>query len=509
MYKQVALIILDGWGQSQRNYGNALKCVPTPNIDALMQKYPSATLQCAGEAVGLMPGQMGDSNVGHLNMGAGRVVFQDLVRVTKALGEDYLSSSPVWQSLVLGTLARGGRLHLFGLLSDGGVHSHIGHLKTILAYCLAVNLEVYLHLQLDGRDVPPTSGVGFLQEIEAYLALYNSAHIATVMGRYYGMDRDQRWERTAQAFAAMVAGEGKVVEQASRAVEELYAEGITDEFIPPLVVDAAQPAARVKDGDGLLVFNFRADRVRQIVQSFDPSYEVGFTRPIVPAVAITTLTRYHDLFKYPYIFAPQDLSSTLGEVISQAGLKQMRMAETEKYAHVTFFFNGGRDKAFPAEDRVLIPSPKVATYDLEPKMSALELTDTFIGKTSEGYNFIVLNYANLDMVGHTGVYAAACQAVATVDACLGRAVQAVLSSGGAAVITSDHGNAEQMLDDSGEPYTAHTLSDVACIIAAPGKNLAVRKTGVLADIAPTVLELLGLTQPEAMTGHSLITGGLK
>ena len=507
MYNQVALIILDGWGQSASEVGNALKCVPTPHIDAIMRDYPHAMLQCSGEAVGLSPGQMGDSNVGHLNIGAGRVVFQDLVRITKALREGYLAKSPIWLCLVEQALASRRRLHLFGLLSDGGVHSHIDHLKKILSECSLAHLEVYLHLQLDGRDVAPTSGAGFLQDIEAYIDELGTGEIATVMGRYYGMDRDQRWERTAKAYNAMVSGEGQVVDVASEAILEQYKQGITDEFVLPVILRATQPRAQIQDGDTVLFFNFRADRMRQIVEAIGANSEVGFNRGKRPAVNTVTLTRYHQAYKYPYMFAPQDLSGTLGEVVSLAGLRQLRMAETEKYVHVSFFLNGGSDKAFAGEERLLVPSPKVATYDLKPEMSAYELTDTFIEKSHEGYNLLVLNYANLDMVGHTGVFDAACKAVATIDSCVGRIVDDLLAQGSAVILTADHGNAEQMLDDNGDIYTAHTVNDVACVIVTPTRDIELRRRGVLADIAPTVLQLLGLTQPQVMTGQSLITGG--
>ncbi|KAF0195164.1 MAG: hypothetical protein FD169_1518 [Bacillota bacterium] len=508
MYNQVALIILDGWGQRTSEVGNALKCVPTPRLDAIMRDYPHALLQCSGEAVGLSPGQMGDSNVGHLNIGAGRVVFQDLVRITKVLREGYLAKNHVWQSLVAHTKAKGSRLHLFGLLSDGGVHSHIDHLKAILAECALTQLEVYLHLQLDGRDVAPTSGAGFLQDIEAYVNALGTGEVATVMGRYYGMDRDQRWERTAKAYNAIICGEGQVVDLASSAVLEKYQQGVTDEFVLPLVLRATQPRARIQDGDTVLFFNFRADRMRQMAQAVGSDSEVGFYRGQRPDVKAVTFTRYHQAFDFPYMFAPQDLSGTLGEVVSQAGLRQLRMAETEKYVHVSFFLNGGSDKAFAGEDRLLIPSPKVATYDLKPEMSAYELTDAFIEKSREGYNLLVLNYANLDMVGHTGVFEAACKAVATIDSCVGRVVEELLAQGSAVILTADHGNAERMLDDNGDVYTAHTVNDVACVVLTPTRDIGLRHTGALADVAPTVLQLMGLKQPHTMTGQSLITGGV-
>lgn len=506
MYKQVALVILDGWGLNDEVHGNALHG-NTPTLTHLLASHPSARLACSGTAVGLMEGQMGDSNVGHLNIGAGRVVYQDLVRIQAALGKGDLRNHPEWVALC-GTLQKkGGRLHLFGLLSDGGVHSHIEHLKAVLRECRLAALEVYLHVQLDGRDVSPTSGVSFLRDIEDFLSALGCGKVATVMGRYYGMDRDKRWERTALAFRAMTAGEGERISLASSALEAKYAQGITDEFIPPLILAEQMPQAQLRDGDALLCFNFRADRMRQIVQSLGGG-EVGFARALQPKVDIMTFTRYQEDFAYPYLFAPQDLSFTLGEVVSQAGFRQLRMAETEKYAHVTFFLNGGSEAPTPGEERILIPSPKVATYDLAPAMSAPQLAATFAAKASEGYQLLVLNFANLDMVGHTGVFEAACEAAKVVDAALEMVVSAVLAQGGALVVTADHGNAESMLDEHGLPLTAHTLNDVGCVVIAPRHNLSLRQRGALADVAPTVLALLGLTQPEAMTGESLILGGL-
>jgi len=507
MYRQVALIILDGWGLRDEAHGNALKAVPTPTLDWLLTTYPAARLACSGTAVGLTEGQMGDSNVGHLNIGAGRIVFQDLVRISLALRQGYVGVHPQWGRLCRDLRHRGGRLHLFGLLSDGGVHSHIDHLKVVLEECKRAELEVYLHLQLDGRDVAPTSGAGYLRDIERFLQELGCGYIATVMGRYYGMDRDKRWERTALAFAAITQGEGARVELASTAVEDKYGEGVTDEFVPPLVLADQMPQGLLQAGDGILFFNFRADRARQIVQSLSGD-EVGFTRAVQPQIDILTFTRYHEEFTHPYLFHPQDLSDTLGQVVSHAGFRQLRMAETEKYAHVTFFFNGGTETPYPGEDRVLIPSPPVSTYDLAPAMSATKLAEVFADKVKEGYALMVLNFANLDMVGHTGVFAAACEAVKAVDEALGRVANAVLTQGGALVITADHGNAENMLDEYGQPLTAHTLSEVACLVVTPFQKIQLRSAGVLADVAPTVLTLLGLGQPAAMTGNSLIVGGM-
>ncbi|HSL93115.1 MAG TPA: 2,3-bisphosphoglycerate-independent phosphoglycerate mutase [Bacillota bacterium] len=501
----VALIIIDGWGISEEKVGNAVLCVPTPNLDWLQAAYPASYLESFGQSVGLMPGQMGDSNVGHLNLGAGRIVYQDLVRITTALMEHFLDASPEWLDLAERLALGGGRLHLFGLLSDGGVHSHIDHLKAILRQCRGLGLTVFLHAQLDGRDVAPDSGAGFIADIVDFMACEGVGRLATVMGRYYGMDRDQRWERTEQAYLAMVKGQGQVVTDAERAVRESYAAGVTDEFVAPMVLDDAQFEGRISDRDEMFFFNFRADRARQIIQAFWSTAVPGFDRASLPAVGITTMTEYRGDFPFPHLFPPQNLSNTLGEIVSKAGRTQLRLAETEKYAHVTYFFNGGTEAPFPGEERVLVPSPKVATYDLQPEMSAAAVTEVFLKGIEKGYDLIVMNYANMDMVGHTGDFAATCRAVATVDSMVGVSVRAVLGRGGTAVITADHGNAEKMLNETGDVYTAHTLNPVRVIIAGEETRLLpLRGGGILADVAPTILELMSLAQPAEMTGRSLI-----
>jgi len=504
MYKQVALVILDGWGLRAETHGNALKGVPTPTLDLVQRDYPWAKLDCSGEAVGLMPGQMGDSNVGHLNMGAGRIVYQDLARITRSLSRGELADNPAWQDLVARTRLAKGRLHLYGLLSLGGVHSHTEHLKEILRQCHREELPVYLHLLLDGRDAPPTSGQAWLKDIEDFVHDLGTGRIATVMGRYYGMDRDTRWERTALAYNALTLGQGQSVTKASSAVLEHYEAGLTDEFMTPLVVAAEQGAAELQDGDSLLFFNFRADRMRQIVQAFSYGHEVGFTRSKQPKLHIATFTRYQQGLPFPQMFLPEDLIDTLGEVASAAGKRQLRLAETEKYAHVTFFFSGGREDVFPGEDRLLIPSPRVATYDLRPEMSAAEVADAFSAKWQEGYDLVVVNFANLDMVGHTGVFPAVCQAVTAIDKAVTQVLATILTSGGAAVLTADHGNAEEVYDENGQPHTAHTLNPVPCVVITPENAVAVRERGVLADIAPTVLALMGIAPPAKMSGQSLI-----
>ena len=501
----VALIILDGWGCSDAQEGNALRCVPTPNLDWLQNSYPASYLDSFGESVGLMVGQMGDSNVGHLNLGAGRIVYQDLVRITRALEGDFLVTSPQWQDLTGRLALSGGRLHLFGLLSDGGVHSHIDHLKAILLQCREMGVTVFLHAQLDGRDVAPDSGADFVAEILSFMEREKVGRLATVMGRYYGMDRDQRWERTEQAYLAMVKGQGQLVKDVERALRESYTIGVTDEFIPPMVLADVQLEGRIEERDEIFFFNFRADRARQIIQAFWAVASPGFARDELPAVGITTMTEYRGDFPFPHLFPPQNLSNTLGEIVSKAGRTQLRLAETEKYAHVTYFFNGGVEDPFPGEERILVPSPKVATYDLQPEMSAGPLTEAFLTGIEKGYDLVVINYANMDMVGHTGDFSATCRAVATVDAMVGKAVRALLDKGGTAVVTADHGNAEKMLDDKGDVYTAHTLNPVRVIVAGLATNeVALRKGGILADVAPTVLELMSLPQPVEMTGRSLI-----
>lgn len=500
-----ALIVLDGWGISEEQAGNAVRCVPTPNLDWLERAYPATYLTCSGEAVGLMPGQMGDSNVGHLNLGAGRIVYQDLVRITTALQVNTLAQNPVWRDLAARLAGNQNRLHLFGLVSDGGVHSHIDHLKAILRQCRGLGVDIFLHAQLDGRDVAPDSGAGFLADIVSFMASEGVGQLATVMGRYYGMDRDQRWERTEQAYLALVSAQGRVVDDAESAVRESYEAGVTDEFVAPLLLADAQPMGRIITGDEILFFNFRADRARQIVQSFWAQATPGFVRADLPSVGITTMAEYRHDFPFPVLFPQQHLGQTLGEVVSKAGRTQLRLAETEKYAHVTYFFNGGVEAPFPGEDRVLIPSPKVATYDLQPEMSARAVTEAFLSGVAKEYDLIVMNYANMDMVGHTGDFAAACKAVETVDSMVGIAVRAVLDAGGTALVTADHGNAEKMLDREGCVFTAHTLNPVRVIIAGDAAaGVSLRGDGILADVAPTVLELMSLPQPVEMTGRSLI-----
>ena len=495
----VVLAIIDGWAIRESELGNAVKQAATPNLQRLFAQYPHTRLACAGEAVGLMPGQMGDSNVGHLNIGAGRIVYQPLVRINQALQNGQLAESPVLQQLW--SHAQGKALHLLGLLSDGGVHSHIDHLLSLLELARANGLEeVYVHAFLDGRDVPPQSALRYIDALESYMADLGIGQIATVSGRFYAMDRDERWDRVEAAYQALVHGQGLSAASAKQAVEAAYAQGITDEFVPPTVL---RREGCIKADDAVLMFNFRADRARELMHALMDEQFSSFARGKRVPIFMASMTEYEQGYPLPHVLPPQDLSLTLGEVVSRAGLRQLRVAETEKYAHVTFFFNGGREEPFPGEERILVPSPQVATYDLCPAMSAESIMVQLLPRL-DAYDFIVVNFANLDMVGHTGKLAAAIQAVETVDKCVGRLAAAVRHAGGALVLTADHGNAEQMLDEENKnPHTAHTGNPVPCLIMAPGV-IALRQEGILADIAPTVLQLLGVAQPAVMTGRSLL-----
>lgn len=509
MKKPVVLMILDGWGISEETEGNAVYQGSTPTMDRLWADYPHCTLRADGEAVGLSEGQMGNSNVGHLNMGAGRVVYQDLVKIDRAIRDGSFYTN----SVILEAYKKGKQntLHLMGLLSDGGVHSHINHLRALLK--LAKDLEIpriRIHALLDGRDVPPSSGLGYLEQLEDMireLDLENQATIATVMGRFYGMDRDNRWERTQLAYQALVEGKGQYYSSAAEAVAASYEEGNTDEFVIPSVImdEDGIPKGTISEGDALFFFNFRADRARQISRVLSDSDFNVFERRKLKDFSMMTMTQYDETIDLPYAFPPMNPVNTVGEVVSRAGLTQLRIAETEKYAHVTFFFNGGEEKVFPGEDRILIPSPKVATYDLQPEMSALEVTDKVLEAiSSRKFDFIVLNYANGDMVGHTGNMEAALKAVATVDGCVEKVVNEVLAVDGRVLILSDHGNVEQMVDyNTGEAHTAHTSNLVPCILVDSEKKYLL-SDGILADVGPTLLDLLGIVKPEEMTAKSIL-----
>jgi 2,3-bisphosphoglycerate-independent phosphoglycerate mutase len=500
----VGLVVLDGWGINPRKDGNAVALARTPVMDALLASRPSATLTTCGEAVGLPAGQMGNSEVGHLNLGAGRIVYQDLTRIDQAVKDGSLEQNAVWGA-ALDRARDSGTLHLIGLLSPGGVHSHERHLAAMIRHAIARGVKrIRVHAFLDGRDTPPRSAMASIRATEAVLGEVKDGRIATVSGRYHAMDRDKRWDRTEKAYRALVLGEGRSADSAEAALDQAYERGESDEFVDPTVVRGA--AGSIRSGDTVVAFNFRPDRMRQISRALaDPAFD-GFARPgVPPSIHYVCMTEYDETFRFPVIFTDEPLRGTIGEVVSRAGIRQLRIAETEKYAHVTYFFNGSEEVPFAGEERALIPSPKVATYDLKPEMSAAEVTDEVVRRLSgEPYGFFVLNYANADMVGHTGVLEAAIRAVETVDGCLGRVLEALESRGGVALVTADHGNAEQMIDEAtGGPHTAHTLNPVP--ILAAGSDTYPLRSGILADVAPTLIELLGLTPSPEMTGRSLIS----
>ena len=495
------LIIMDGFGLSDHVGGNAVKAAKTPRLDQFFQEYAHTELSASGLDVGLPEGQMGNSEVGHTNIGAGRVVFQDLPRITKAIADGDFFTNPAYQHAMDACKEKGTALHLMGLLSDGGVHSHIQHLFALLKLARDKGLErVYIHAFLDGRDVSPTSGVEFVAQTVEQCREIGVGKIATVMGRYYAMDRDKRWDRVEQAYDAMVYGESAHFNPVPvAAVKDSYAAGITDEFVEPVVCDTE---GTISDNDSVIFFNFRPDRAREITRTLvDPDFD-GFTRQYFPVTFVCN-TEYDATMPHVEVAFPRVcVSNGLGEYLSQMGMTQLRIAETEKYAHVTFFFNGGSETVFPGEDRVLIPSPKVATYDLQPEMSAPEVCEKCVERIESGaYDVIILNFANCDMVGHTGVFDAAVKAVETVDECVGKVVDATLKMGGIAMITADHGNAEQMMEPDGSPMTAHTTNPVPFILCGAGTEL---RKGRLADIAPTILDVMGLACPEEMDGKTLI-----
>ena len=510
MKKPLLLMILDGWGINPDPIHNAVSLAKTPNLTHLLDEYPHVEINCSGMAVGLPEGQMGNSEVGHLNIGAGRVVYQELTRVTKSILDGDFFTNPVLLDCIAKVKASGGRLHLSGLLSDGGVHSHNTHLYALLELARREGLtEVFVHCLLDGRDTPPQSGAEYLAQLEAEIVRIGCGRIATVMGRYYAMDRDNRWERVEKAYNAMVHGLGELCVSSQDAIEQSYASKVYDEFVVPAVIcEQGAPVGQVRDGDGFIFFNFRSDRAREITRAIALDECNGFPRGQRPQLSgYVCLTEYDATFGLPIAFASSELANILGGVLSEAGLKQLRIAETEKYAHVTFFFNGGVETPFPGEDRALIPSPKeVATYDLKPEMSAFQVTDKLLRLLDQDlYDVVILNFANCDMVGHTGIEEAAVKAVETVDACAGRIVAKVRELGGAVLITADHGNAEQMQDQNGEPFTAHTTNPVWLVLVDDSrKDAALRQGGRLADIAPTMLRLLGIAKPREMTGESLL-----
>ena len=507
MKKMTALVILDGFGHSEETQGNAIKADGINNISRLLKEYPHTLIEASGEDVGLPDGQMGNSEVGHMNIGAGRIVYQELTRITKSIKDGDFFENPAFLGAVENCRKHDSALHIYGLVGPGGVHSHQKHFFGLLELAKRHGLsKVYVHCFMDGRDVPPESGKGFIEEYQRKIAEIGVGKIATVMGRYYAMDRDNRFERVEKAYAAMVYGEGNYDTDPVHAMQASYDAGVTDEFVVPTVItENGRPVATIQADDSIIFYNFRPDRAREITRAFIMEDFDGFERRkgFFP-VHYVCMTQYDAAMPNVEIaFRPQSLTNTLGEYLAKMGKTQLRIAETEKYAHVTFFFNGGVEVEFENEDRILVPSPKVTTYDLQPEMSANTVCDKVCEAIHSGkYDVIILNFANCDMVGHTGVFEAAVQAVETVDRCVGRVVEAALAMDGCVLITADHGNADQMLAEDGTPFTAHTTFPVP--FAVVGYDCTLREGGRLCDISPTILQIMGLAQPEEMDGVSLI-----
>lgn len=503
----VALIILDGFGWREETYGNAVAMAKKPVFDRLWARWPHTTLRASEEAVGLPKGQFGNSEVGHSNIGAGRILYQDLTRINKDIESGAFFENPALKGAMEHVRTHDTRLHLAGLVSDGGVHSHIDHLLALLRMAKRYGVqEVYVHAFMDGRDTSPTSGREYLRQVLETMRELGTGRVATVVGRYYAMDRDNRWARTEKAYRAMVYGEGEQATDPIAALEDSYARDVTDEFVEPIVVidEQAEPIGLIRDQDAVILFNFRPDRAIQISRVFTNEDFREFDRgPAFPHVHYVCMTKFSDTVRGDIAYEPVNLANTCGEVLARAGMRQLRIAETEKYPHVTFFFSGGREEPFPGEERILVPSPKVATYDLKPEMSAYEVAAQAAERMRSGdIDVMILNFANPDMVGHTGSLEAAIRAVEAVDECLGTVMDAIESQNGVALITADHGNADIMIDpDTGEPCTTHTLSLVPLIVTLDGIEL---EPGILADLAPTMLDILGIPQPREMTGHSLI-----
>jgi 2,3-bisphosphoglycerate-independent phosphoglycerate mutase len=507
---KVLLIILDGFGLGKVPAIDAIAQARKPYIDKLFATCPWTAISASSEDVGLPMGQMGNSEVGHMNIGAGRVVYQEITRINRSIRSGDFFQKSAFLGAVEQVRQHNSRLHLLGLVSDGGVHSHNTHLYALLELAAHEGLkDVFVHALLDGRDTPPESGAGFLEELQAKMREIGAGRIATVMGRYYGMDRDTRWERTEKAYRALTEGAGIPAADPVAAVRSSYAQGVTDEFVLPIVTEAGgTPVGSILEKDAVIFFNFRSDRTRQITRAFiDDSFD-KFPRKKLD-IYFATMTQYHEDFTCPVAFPPQLLTHTLGETLSGLGLRQLHLAETEKYAHVTFFFNGGREEPFPGEDRILVESPRgVATYDLKPEMSAHGVTEKALEAVKSGrYDFIVMNYANTDMVGHSGKMAPTIKAVETVDACLQELVPRAQEQGYVVIVTSDHGNADKMVDDDGSPHTAHTTNLVPFIIVKDGFTTSLREGGRLCDIAPTVLSFMGIPAPKEMDGTSLVPGG--
>ncbi|CCK81281.1 2,3-bisphosphoglycerate-independent phosphoglycerate mutase [Desulfobacula toluolica] len=508
------LMILDGWGIRDETHGNAFALAKTPFLDSLIKKFPTCKLLCSGNAVGLPEGTMGNSEVGHMNIGAGRKVLQDFVRINKAIEDQSFFKTPALLDLMAQVSNNQKSLHIMGLLSDGGVHSHISHLFALIDMAKQNKVEnLFIHPILDGRDTSPASGINYIKQLQAYLDHHEYGKIATLVGRYWAMDRDTRWDRVEKAYKLFTAAAGVMEQDPVCAVQNAYDSDKTDEFVPPIFLEKNLSQNKkinngiVQDGDGLIFFNFRADRAKEITRAFTESAFNEFARgKKIDLAGFVCMTQYDETFNLPVAFAPQHLDQVLGEILSQNSISQLRIAETEKYAHVTYFFNGGDEKVFDGEKRILIPSPRdVATYDEKPQMSAFELADKACEQIRAGaFQFIILNFANMDMVGHTGILKAAVKGCETVDKCAQKVVEAIWETGGFAIVTADHGNSEQMIADDGSAHTAHTLNPVRLILAGDKLKEKKLKDGILGDIAPTILKLLNIEQPLQMTGTSLI-----
>jgi 2,3-bisphosphoglycerate-independent phosphoglycerate mutase len=506
--KPLLLIILDGWGYSPSREGNAIALARTPTLDDLNVQFPHTLIYTSGPAVGLPEGQMGNSEVGHLNIGSGRIIHMDITRIDRMIETGEFFRNPVLRGAM--EQARGRALHLMGLLSDGGVHAREEHLYALLRMAREQRVKnVFIHAFMDGRDTPPTSGAGYIEKLQQQIRTIGVGAIATVTGRYYAMDRDKRWERTGKAFSALVNGEGIEAEDPAAAVRKSYEQGTTDEFILPIVItdDRGEPVGRIRDEDAAIFFNFRADRARQMCLALtDPNLQ-GVSRSLMPrGLHLLCMTQYDKSFQLPFVLAPEEPQHILANIFAERGLKNLRVAETEKYAHVTYFFNGGVEKAYPGEERVLVPSPRVATYDLKPEMSAEGVAEAVMKATERGaFDFIIINFANADMVGHSGKLEAAIRAVEAVDSCLGKVWTSLRRAGGGMIVTADHGNAEMMIDPvTGGPHTYHTTNPVPFLLAVPdGEGMRLREGGSLRDIAPTLLGIAGIPQPPEMTGSDL------
>ena len=509
--KVILLSILDGWGLSSSQEANAVHLAHTPTLDHLKEEYPSTELKCSGQSVGLPKGIMGNSEVGHLNIGAGRVVYQDLLKIDRAIENGSFFDNRALRHIMNAVKQNRSSLHLMGLVSDGGVHSQLSHLTALLEMARLSGLDkVYVHAILDGRDTPPNSGVDYLRRVQTSMQQIGVGSVASICGRYYAMDRDKRWDRIEMAYRLYVLGEGRFETDPISAIEKAYARDETDEFVKPVAMTNSdnQPEALMRSDDGIIFFNFRADRAREITRALTDEEFKEFDRSPTPLpTGFVCMTQYDEKFSLPIAFPPESLNDILGDIISRDGLAQLRIAETEKYAHVTYFFNGGEEKPFPLEDRCLIPSPRdVATYDMKPEMSALEVTDEVITRLeSQQYDLIVLNFANMDMVGHTGVLTAAIKACETVDRCIARIVATVKAQNGIAIITADHGNSEKMREVDGQIHTAHTQNPVPFILVDETRRGSRLRKGILADIAPTILELFNIPKPDAMTACSLLS----